>query len=258
MDFHPLAELFPLIEGASFDDLVADIRANGLQDPIVTYEGKILDGRNRWRACEAAGVTAVTREYTGTDPLVYVVSHNLHRRHLDESQRAMVASRIANLPHGGAKYLNITDASIDASSLEQKDAAHMLNVSRISVQRARKVITHAAPELIAAVDAGKVAVSVAAQATALPVAAQVEIATAPERGQKPSAVMADLKSHLQSPTKVSPQKPEVTPARKLGPPCDGMQYAWLAVNQLEQIKPDDTKRMEAFRYVQNWITEHSD
>lgn len=69
MNFHPLSELFPLMQGREFDELVADIKANGLREPIWTYQGQILDGRNRWRACEAAQIThRPMREYTGDDP----------------------------------------------------------------------------------------------------------------------------------------------------------------------------------------------
>lgn len=80
--------------------------------------------------------------------MAYVVSHNLHRRHLSESQRAMVAAKVARLKHGQR-----ADASIDASAT-QPEAARMLNVSRPSVQRARQVIDHGTPELVQAVEAG--------------------------------------------------------------------------------------------------------
>ena len=55
-EFHPLANIFPLVEGPEFADLVADIREHGLHEPIVMFEDRVLDGRNRLRACEAAGV----------------------------------------------------------------------------------------------------------------------------------------------------------------------------------------------------------
>jgi N6-adenosine-specific RNA methylase IME4 len=54
--FHPLANIFPLMEGEEFDKFVADIKAKGLREPMVLYEDQILDGRNRYRACRAAGI----------------------------------------------------------------------------------------------------------------------------------------------------------------------------------------------------------
>ena len=104
MHTHPAADLFPVLEGPAFDALAADIQAHGLRVPIVIHpDGTLLDGRNRLRACEAVGVTPAFETWTGelgteTD---YVISLNLARRHLDESQRAMVAARLATLPDGG-------------------------------------------------------------------------------------------------------------------------------------------------------------
>jgi hypothetical protein len=106
-EFHPLANAFPLMEGAEFDALVADIKANGLHEPIVTYEGMILDGRNRFRACLAAGVEPEFDDYIEgedslvciADPAAYVISRNIHRRHLTaEQKRDLIAKLIKAQP----------------------------------------------------------------------------------------------------------------------------------------------------------------
>src|SRR4051794_1814510 len=95
-DFHPLADIFPLMEGADCEELVADVRAHGVREPWL-YQGEILDGRNRYLAAIAAGVPCPTRIYEGDDPVGFVISLNLKRRHLDTSQRAMIAAKLANM-----------------------------------------------------------------------------------------------------------------------------------------------------------------
>jgi N6-adenosine-specific RNA methylase IME4/ParB-like chromosome segregation protein Spo0J len=169
MHTHPAADLFPVLEGPAFDALAADIQAHGVRVPIVIHpDGSVLDGRNRLRACEAVGVTPAFETWTGelgteTD---YVISLNLARRHLDESQRAMVAARLATVVQGARTDL----AQICAKS--QPEAAARLHVSRRSVQHARVVLAQGTPALIAAVDQGTLAVSESSTLAKLPADAQ--------------------------------------------------------------------------------------
>jgi ParB-like chromosome segregation protein Spo0J len=161
LTFHPLADIFPLLEGEEFDALVADIQASGLHEPIRLYEDQILDGRNRYRACQALGLDCATQLYTGDDPVGFVISRNVRRRHLDESQRAMVGARLATLPRGANQHA-------ETSAPTQHEAATLLHVSSDSIQTARKVQREGVQEIIDAVDAGKIAVSAAVHLTALP------------------------------------------------------------------------------------------
>jgi ParB-like chromosome segregation protein Spo0J len=107
--FHPLARLGgPLMEGEEFDALVADIKANGLLKPIAVFDGMILDGRNRFRACKAAGVHLVTDDIDGwiDDPAAYVISANIHRRHLTpEQKRALLVELVKASPEKSDRTL---------------------------------------------------------------------------------------------------------------------------------------------------------
>ena len=94
---HPLCEVFPEITGEEFDALVADVKANGLREPIKLFDGQVLDGRNRYRACLAAGVEPIFTgaEFTG-DIASYVLSLNLHRRQMSKAQSAAVVAKITD------------------------------------------------------------------------------------------------------------------------------------------------------------------
>ncbi len=108
-------------------------------------------------------------DYEGDDPISFVVSTNLYRRHLNESQRAMVAAKIANMPPHRPKEKCLN------SSTSQTEAANLLNVSRFSVQQAKKVETDAVQEIVAAVESGKLPVSVAATLADAPPDKQREV-----------------------------------------------------------------------------------
>ena len=91
MKHHEYAELFPMATSAELADMAEDIKKRGLLNPIIVYQNKILDGRNRFSACEQAGVSVKTKEYSGSDALGDVISWNLHRRHLTTGQKAALA-----------------------------------------------------------------------------------------------------------------------------------------------------------------------
>ena len=81
LESHPLANIFPLLDGKSYDEFCRDIETKGVLEPIWLYEGRILDGRNCYRACCDLGWECPSCEYDGTDPVGFVLSMNLQRRH---------------------------------------------------------------------------------------------------------------------------------------------------------------------------------
>ena len=196
--YHPLANNFSLIQGKEFEALCADVAAHGVREPVVIYEGAILDGRNRYRAAIEAGVGCTFTEYKGSiaDAAAFVESLNIHRRHSSESERAMAAAKLANMTRAdagrlGAAAVNpananlrlpLTEKAAETPSLvSQSEAARLLNVSERSVTNARKVLDLGAPELIQAVEQGVASVSAASDVAELPAEQQAEIVAKGEK-----------------------------------------------------------------------------
>jgi N6-adenosine-specific RNA methylase IME4 len=95
LEDHPIAAIFPLMSSVEFKELVEDIKKQGLKDEICLFEDKILDGRNRYRACVTAKMPVKTHTFCGTflEAIHYVWSKNFVRRHLNPSQSAVADAK---------------------------------------------------------------------------------------------------------------------------------------------------------------------
>ena len=223
MNWHPYAKLFPMLEEDKLQELAEDIAANGQHHPVIVDEkGLILDGRNRAAACALAQVEPATKVFKGDDAekLAFVLSGNLHRRHLDTAQRSMVAEKLAGLKQGGKK----ADGGIPLSQPTQAEVAKMFNVSVDSVKQARKILKTATPEIVAAVERGELSLN---------------------------AAMATVTPQVVNPaTKLSQQH------RHDGEHVESKVYAIgkanVAITQLKAI-PSTNKFLDALDRVQSWI-----
>lgn len=109
---HPACLILPDMERDDYEKLKEDISGFGLLHPIVLYHGKILDGRHRYRACIELGIEPVFEDWQGGSAVVeYVLSENLLRRHLNASQKAMVATRAMEYHRAEAKKRQKEQAS---------------------------------------------------------------------------------------------------------------------------------------------------
>ena len=188
---HPAAEIFgPILAGDEMLALRTDIADHGLRVPITLHEGKILDGRNRYAACRLAGVEPRFEEWSGTgSPIEWVLSLNLHRRHLDASQRAMVGARAMPQLEAEAKERQRrggrekVPVNLPEAGDSRDKAAALVNVSGRSIDAASAVQERASPELVASVWAGKIAVSAAADLLDRSHEVQAEIVRKVESGE---------------------------------------------------------------------------
>ena len=152
---HPLSAIFPAMDDTAFSELRADIAAHGLHSPITMFEGKVLDGWHRYRACTDTGVVARYVQFDGSfeQAMPFVISINMQRRHLSTSQRAMIAGRLATLERGRPnKWTKLSIKSV-------AEAAAMIKVGPATVKHARIVLTQATPEIIARVERNELSVS---------------------------------------------------------------------------------------------------
>lgn len=267
MDWHEAACLFPMMGERELQELADDIKAHGQHEPVLLLGGAILDGRNRYRACQIAGVEPKFDYADGRvigDPFRYVASLNLHRRHLTESQRAMVGAKMKEhfavlakeRQREGGKIGGESDAkgsaNLHEASRASADAAALVNVSTRSVDSASRVIERGAPELVAAVERGDVAVSAAAEVSRLPIETQ--------RAAVADGTVSKLAKDQREARKAKPVEDESAydPGEDDGE-VELFDASRLAAEPTQPVAPSpaftfDERRMQEFREVSGYVS----
>ncbi len=245
--FHAAACIFPLMEGDDFEQLVADIRQNGLREPIALLDEQVIDGRNRYRACLLAGVKHRFVEIKTDDPVAFVLSLNLHRRHLTPTQAAMCAARArecydqqANERQRGGQGGKLLMENLPQANGSARDAAgKAFGVSGKSVDNATRVLNSGNVELIEAVDKDHIAVSTAARLSS----------RAPEEISK---TLDNAKNGCRRPRSVDNEPPveDSAPGKVRGV---GVMRANEAIDALKRIPKNDGLRKRGFQIVNDWI-----
>jgi hypothetical protein len=160
LELHPLCTLFPRMSGAEFEALKTDIVANGQRHPIIISDGMILDGGNRYRACIDAGIEPETQEFNGGSIVSFVLSANLHRRHLTPGQQAAIVASAqdwaAAQKRGGLRGESVVKKS-QSATLHFASAADRAAESGASLrtQKMADKVAKAAPELARKVGHGE-------------------------------------------------------------------------------------------------------
>jgi ParB family chromosome partitioning protein len=198
MKAHEFADFLPMLSGPELDALAEDIKANGQREPILIFDGAILDGRNRLAACRLAGVEPVFEPApveTRAEALRLVVSLNLRRRHLDETQRGMFAALLLPAFEALAKermFAGVRDpkANLPEGRQARDDAAEAVNVSARTVQNAKAVLASGVPELIAACQSGEARLGAAVEVAKFPEDEQREIVQILTSGEAPNLTAA--------------------------------------------------------------------
>lgn len=259
LKFHPAADIFPLMDDEPFDELVENIKEHGLQVPIELYEGLILDGRNRYRACLLAGsaMDFIAVDGRVDDPVAHVLSLNKHRRHLKPSQLAVVAAKARKFYDAQAKERQkrkpadsvpvvLPEQTGDARDL----AGKAVGVSGSLVDRGTKVVESAkvggkgAKAVLKAVEEGRMSVTAAALLAESPDDVQERVAKeakfAGGRFRNGKSGSQDLSTINGAPKNI----------KRLNA---AMQKAEAAISMLSGIRKDDPDRDKALAKVSKWI-----
>ena len=260
LKFHDAADIFPMMTDEETSGLYDSIDEQGQINPIEIYEGKVLDGRNRYLTCLKLGIEPDTIDVTDEvkDPVAHVLAQNLHRRHLSQAQLSMVGARSKEvyarlakerMKAGGGDKKSAkargksgeTNCShpIANQGKSREQAGAAVGVSGQSVDRATHVLNNGVPGLAEAVDANKLSISTASDISKLPKKQQTEIVEA-EDCKKKAREIFQMNKEAETPP----------PGQSRGV---GAQHGKAAVDCLKRIPRNDSLRKRGFQIVSDFI-----
>lgn len=241
---HPACMALPGLPAKAFADLCESIKAIGLQLPILAdADNAIVDGKNRYWACLKVGVAPrFAKANVNGDVVRWVFELNRHRLRKN-GQLALAAARLATASEGRPKKTR-PDGTV--SELTRAAAATVCGISEKAVIRAKFIIEHAVDELVEYLERGEITLGCAEWAAK---------ATREEQTLASAADVAAVRA-LASAVRARNLAEQKKPSR-LSPPLDGMQFAQMAIADLEQIRKDDAERREAFAAIRRWLDENA-
>lgn len=189
---HPLCSLFPRMSGYEFECLKLDIKENGQREPIITHDGMILDGGNRYAACIELGIEPSIIKFGGGNVATYVLSANLHRRHLLPGQQAAIVSCVQDWSKSQTKG-HSANGSMEPFKDTTASRAKQSGVSK-STQKRADAVAKADPKLAAQVARGEVKLQAAVEQVAPQLAsaiARIGIANIQEEEKEPEYTELD-------------------------------------------------------------------
>jgi len=254
---HSAADLFPMVEGDEFRELCADIKERGLAQPItVDRGGLLLDGRNRLMACYETNQEVIIDEYLGADPVQFSLSANLHRRHLNAGQRAVVALKVRELLQPAARE-RIAEAGRsaapgkpaekppadlrDLSASQQEDQRREARQREVAAQAAKAVgaspraveqaarVERSAPDLLPQVQAGTMALDRAHKEAQQRERQQVASRPTPETPKVDEKQTITLLDHKGNPFEYPKPKGKATFNQQKGTEIGWAMWSWNPV-----------------------------
>lgn len=160
---HPLARLIPVITLGDMDRLIDDIAANGVLEPLILFEGQVLDGRNRLAVASVLGTPVMVDQFDGDSAAAkkYVWSANAARRHLTMPQIALAAERFGFVEdaqaEAGPRVPNADGSAREPVAPWASIAAKRVgNITPRTLERFQQARIPEAPDTMRRIDAGEI------------------------------------------------------------------------------------------------------